>query len=194
MHLNKHFLFIIGAPALLVLLVAGAGMYRSASLEEENDRSSQTATERVVYEKGMPSDDISRMAVMPQSNTTPLSSSHTASTDSSGIYFSGTLQKVDTGCFSDGECFVVVDGKHVTAVRGWSQEVVGTIQGVDGFGDLAGHIGAQVEVFAYGAGDGVYTLYGNDKLYIRLATSSTSTTQSTTSTHIRSQGEQPQVQ
>ena len=56
--------------------------------------------------------------------------------------FSGTLQKVDTGCFADGECYVEVDGKHITTLRGWSQDTVGQVLGVDGFGDLEGHIGA----------------------------------------------------
>ena len=56
--------------------------------------------------------------------------------------FTGTLQKVDTGCFADGECYVEIEGKHVTALRGWSQDTVGQVLGVDGFGDLEGHIGA----------------------------------------------------
>lgn len=194
MHLNKHFLFIIGAPALLVLLASGAGMYRLSSIKEESEVSSQNVTEHIVQEEGMSPQDTARVAMVPRNDRASAPSQQAPATEDMGTHFSGTLEKVDTGCFSDGECFVVVDGKHVTAVRGWSQEVVGTVQGVDGFGDLAWHIGAQVEVFAYGAGDGVYTLYGNDKLYIRLATSSMPTPQTATSTHMRSQGERPQVQ
>jgi len=84
------------------------------------------------------------------------------------INFSGKLEKVDTGCFADGECFVVVDGKHITAIMGWSQAVVGTVLGVEGFGDLESHIGEQVEVYAQDRGDDTYTLYGNSGFYIKL--------------------------
>jgi hypothetical protein len=82
--------------------------------------------------------------------------------------FSGKLEKVDVGCFADGECYVEVDGKHITAIMGWSQAVVGSIQGVDGFGDLESHIGKEVEVYAQDTGDGKYTLYGNAGFYIKL--------------------------
>ncbi len=82
--------------------------------------------------------------------------------------FTGTLEKVDVGCFADGECFVKVDGKHVTTVRGWSQEIVGSVIGVDGFGDLEQHIGKKVEVYAQDNSDGTYTLYGNKGFYVKL--------------------------
>lgn len=84
--------------------------------------------------------------------------------------FSGTLEAVDTGCFADGECFVVVDGKHVTALRGWSRDTVGSVQGVEGFGDLESHIGTQIEVYAQVLEDGTYTLYGSEGFYIKLLT------------------------
>lgn len=201
MHLNKHFLFIIGAPALLVLLVVGGGMYRSMSLEEDTanatfqDAPQEEVASHVVHEEGTDSLDGARVAVSPQETTVPSPTPHTASTtDERGTHFSGTLQKVNTGCFSDGECFVIVDGKHVTALRGWSQEVVGTVQGVEGFGDLTQHIGEQMDVYAYGAGDGVFTLYGNDALYIRLATTSIPTVHSATTTHVSGSLERPEVQ
>lgn len=82
--------------------------------------------------------------------------------------FTGTLEEVNTGCFADGECYIVVDGKHVTAIRGWSQNEVGTVQGVDGFGDLESHIGKKVEVYAQDLQDGTYTLYGSKGFYIKL--------------------------
>lgn len=82
--------------------------------------------------------------------------------------FEGKLEKVDVGCFSDGECYVVVDGKHVTAIMGWSQETVGSVQGVEGFGDLESHIGETVQVYAQDKGDGTYTLYGSEGFYIRV--------------------------
>jgi hypothetical protein len=194
MHLNKHFLFIIGAPALLVLLVAGAGLYRLSG-DDDTAMPMQEAVEHVVHDEGADPQDAERVQIVsPHTDTTASAPAQTPATDDRGVHFSGVLQKVDTGCFADGECFVVVDGKHVTAVRGWSQEVVGTVQGVEGFGDLSQHIGAQVDVYAYGAGDSVYTLYGNAALYIRLATTSTPITQSAATTHISSPNERPEVQ
>ncbi|MBP6883949.1 MAG: hypothetical protein KBC06_01815 [Candidatus Pacebacteria bacterium] len=82
--------------------------------------------------------------------------------------FSGVLEEVNTGCFADGECYVVVGGKHVTAIMGWSQAIGGTIIGVEGFGDLESHIGEQVEVYAQVNPDGTYTLYGSEGFYIKL--------------------------
>lgn len=82
--------------------------------------------------------------------------------------FSGTLETVNVGCFADGECFIEVDGKHITAIMGWSQETVGSIKGVEGFGDLELHIGKQVEVYARDLGTGKYTLYGDENFYIQL--------------------------
>lgn len=82
--------------------------------------------------------------------------------------FSGKLQEVNTGCFADGECYVVVDGKHITAIMGWSSNTAGSIIGVEGFGDLEGHIGKEVEVYAQDKGDGTYTLYGSEGFYIKL--------------------------
>ena len=83
--------------------------------------------------------------------------------------FSGKLESVNTGCFSDGECFVVVGGKHVTAVWGWVNETVGSVKGVEGFGDLEQHIGAKVDVYANKLADGSYTLYGSTEYFISLA-------------------------
>ena len=82
--------------------------------------------------------------------------------------FSGELEEVNTGCFADAECYVVVDGKHVTTTIGWSQATVGTIQGVPSFGDLESHIGSEVEVYAQDKGDGTYTLYGSEGFYVKL--------------------------
>jgi hypothetical protein len=79
-----------------------------------------------------------------------------------------TAGEVDTGCFSDGECFVEVDGKKVTALFGFSQMEVGSVIGVDSFGDLENHIGKQVEVYAQDNSDGTYTLYGSAGFYIKV--------------------------
>jgi hypothetical protein len=82
--------------------------------------------------------------------------------------FSGKLEEVNTGCFADGECYVVVDGKHVTTLRGWSRDTVGTVQGVEGFGDLEKYIGKNVEVYAQVNPDNTYTLYGSEGFYVKL--------------------------
>ncbi len=82
--------------------------------------------------------------------------------------FSGTLEEVNEGCYYDAECYVVVDGKHVTVLRGWSQETVGSVQGVENFGDLTKRIGQNVEVYAHDKGDGTYTLYGSAGFYVKL--------------------------
>ncbi|MFZ2522409.1 MAG: hypothetical protein WAX44_00530 [Minisyncoccia bacterium] len=85
-----------------------------------------------------------------------------------GQIFIAKLEKVDTGCFADGECFVEVGGKHVTVLIGWSRDVVGQVLGVESFGDLEKHIGKNVEVYARMLSDGKYTLYGNQGYYVKV--------------------------
>lgn len=82
--------------------------------------------------------------------------------------FKGKLEEVNIGCFADGECFVVVDGKHVTTLVGRKSGAVGGVVGVEGFGDLENFIGAAVEVYAQDLSDGTFTLYGSDGFYIKL--------------------------
>ena len=104
-------------------------------------------------------------------NTTPEITSTTTNTPLGKLKadtFTGTLTKVDTGCFSDGECFVEVDGKKVTALFGFSQAEVGSVIGVEGFGDLEDYIGKKVEIYAQDNSDGTYTLYGSKGFYIKL--------------------------
>ena len=79
--------------------------------------------------------------------------------------FEGTITAYSTGCFSDGECSVSVDGKKVVTTLGRSQEVVGTVLGIPDFGALQNKIGAYARVYAMKAGGG-YTLYGNKNYYI----------------------------
>ena len=82
--------------------------------------------------------------------------------------FTGTLEEVHEGCYVDAECYVVVDGKHVTVMMGWRNEVAGSVQGVSDFGALTGRLGAQMEVYARENGEDRYTLYGNKDFYIRV--------------------------
>ncbi len=81
--------------------------------------------------------------------------------------FVGILSEVNTGCFADGECYIKTeDGKHVTAIMGWSRETVGSVKGADGFGDLEAFTGKSVTVYARKLDDNTYTLYGDENFYI----------------------------
>jgi hypothetical protein len=79
--------------------------------------------------------------------------------------FVGTLEEVNVGCFADGICSVQVDGKNVIVLQGWSQNIVGSITGVDGIGGLESFIGDEVEVYAQYVSEGQYTLYGDVRYY-----------------------------
>ncbi len=85
--------------------------------------------------------------------------------------FSGLLEEVNVGCFADAECYVKVDGKHITVIIGRNSEVVGSVVGVDGFGDLEKFVGEKVDVYAQNKGDGFYSLYGSEEFYIKLSNS-----------------------
>lgn len=77
------------------------------------------------------------------------------------VRFSGIFQEYNTGCFADGECYVVVDGQRVTTLLGWSNGVVGT------FEDPDIPVGTEVEVYALPTESGNYTLYGSTDYYVR---------------------------
>ena len=82
--------------------------------------------------------------------------------------FTGNITAVSTGCFTDGECSVSVDGKKVVTTIGWTGGPVGTIKGtVTNIGDLESRIGANVNVYALKTTDG-YTLYGSSDYYIEV--------------------------
>lgn len=160
--MNKLFLFIVGTPALLVLVILVAGVYRFNSTTADTNVESGNG-EYVAYDEqnGSVTGGDERRVANPETPTAPVGKLK-------ADMFSGKLEEVNTGCFADGECYVVVDGKHVTALRGWSQDVVGTVIGVEGFGDLEGAIGKVVEVYAQDLGSGTYTLYGSEGFYIKI--------------------------
>lgn len=83
--------------------------------------------------------------------------------------FSGTIESVSTGCYADGICSVMIDGKKIITTIGWSQAVVGSIKGsVNNIGDIeTSKIGAHANVYAKRTTDG-YTLYGNSAYYIEV--------------------------
>jgi len=145
---NKHTPFIVGVVAVVALILAM--IYRTESTNPVPEP----------LPLGAPNDVTGRV-VDPGTTATPEGKLK-------ADVFSGTLETVDTGCFADGECFVVVDGKHVTALKGWSRDTVGSVRGVEGFGDLESYIGKRVEVYAQVLEDGTYTLYGSEGFYIKL--------------------------
>ncbi|NCP67306.1 hypothetical protein GW756_04530 [bacterium] len=111
------------------------------------------------------------MALMACSNTVMMEEedSSTPPNTNQAATFTAPLEEVNTGCFADGECYIMAGGKHVTAIMGWSQETVGKVMGVEGFGDLSSHIGEDVKVYAAKTQDtDFYTLYGSEDYYIQL--------------------------
>ncbi len=81
--------------------------------------------------------------------------------------FEGTVTAYSTGCFSDGECSVTVDGKKIVTTIGWSQQIGGKVRGIEDFGAIANNVGAHAKVYARKTTDG-YTLYGNSNYYIEI--------------------------
>ncbi len=143
---------------IVLVLLGGAYWYVSSNKQSEGQPQTQTQDQ----ERITPTESNDRIAA-PTTTAEPASEGKLKVAN-----FSGKLEKVDVGCFADGECFVVVDGKHITTTMGWSRETVGTVQGVEGFGDLEKHIGEEVEVYAQDKGDGTYTLYGSEGFYVKL--------------------------
>ena len=156
-------ILILTVVAVVVLFLIYAGVKPQS--EVSNSNATNTKETEILG-------DIDEQRIVNPENVSTNTDSTATSTESDGKLkahtFVGTLEKVDTGCFADGECYVVVDGKHVTAIRGWSQGVVGGVVGVEGFGDLESYIGEEVEVYAHDNGDGTYTLYGNEGFYIKV--------------------------
>lgn len=170
--MQKYFLHIFIAFCLVVLAGVVFSMSRfsasldglwigstssNKSMENLDGKASSTPESR-------PEADISESSRVPNPETEPPASTGKIKAD----MFTGKLEKVDTGCFADGECFVEVDGKHVTVLMGWSRDTVGSVKGVDGFGDLENYIGKKVEVYAQEKVDGTYTLYGSEGFYVKV--------------------------
>lgn len=151
-------ILILGAIIIIVL-----GLILLLGKPKEMSAPTTTQTEDAVSGESTTADD--GMTVTTYSTTT-------VTTETTGKLkadtFTGTLTKVDTGCFADGECYVEVDGKKVTALLGFNQNEVGSVIGVEGFGDLEGSIGKEVEVYAQDNSDGTYTLYGSTGFYIKV--------------------------
>lgn len=108
------------------------------------------------------------MPATPDATTTPATETPVTTEKIKADMFTGTLEEVNTGCFADGECYVTVDGKHVTIIMGWSQETVGSIIGAPSIGDLESVVGKKVEVYARDNADGTYSLYGDAGFYVKV--------------------------
>lgn len=154
---NEKILLVI----LFVVLVGGVGVYALTrnNAGEGNNTAQNAGSNRIAAGEPNPNDN----RVAPPTNTDEQTSGKLKVAN-----FSGKLEEVNTSCFADGECYVVVAGKHVTTLMGWSRDTVGSIQGAESIGDLEGMIGQEVEVYAQDKGDGTYTLYGHSGFFIKL--------------------------
>ncbi|MDB5238973.1 MAG: hypothetical protein JWO00_308 [Candidatus Parcubacteria bacterium] len=93
-------------------------------------------------------------------------------TGSDAETFSGTISAVDTSCFSDGICSVMVDTKKVILVKGGRglspTTTVGRLLGVDSIGDLEQKIGQHANVYATTTPEGDYSIYGSSDYYVEV--------------------------
>ena len=79
--------------------------------------------------------------------------------------FVGTVGSIDTGCYADGVCSMVVDGRTVVWMRGWSRATWGQVQQPP---DVGEYVGKRVEVWCKVEEDHC-TLEGNAAYFIRPA-------------------------
>jgi len=167
----KYILLIIG----ILALVAGAALYLKPELlntfkakvfpnrvvDEEEDLGAGT----VVYENEQGVD----IAITNSDSDNPETPQElvqilyqdTVAPDAEPVTFSGVFEEYGTGCFADGECYAIVDGKHVTTILGWAGGPVGLFENPD----IA--VGTEVEVYALPTESGKYTLYGSKEYYIK---------------------------
>ena len=79
--------------------------------------------------------------------------------------FIGTVDSIDTGCYADGVCSMMIDGKQVVWLRGWSRATWGQVQQPP---DVGEYVGKEVEVWCK-VEDDHCTLEGNAGYFIRPA-------------------------
>ena len=82
--------------------------------------------------------------------------------------FVGKIETYSIGCFADGECSVTVGGKKIVTTIGWTLGDVGSVIGVESFGEIFNAIGKEAEVFARKVDNKNYTLYGNTGYYVKV--------------------------
>jgi hypothetical protein len=79
--------------------------------------------------------------------------------------FIGVVESIDTGCYADGECSMMVGGRKVVWLRGWSQATWGQVQQPP---DVGEYVGREAEVWCKVEADHC-TLEGNAGYFIRPA-------------------------
>ncbi|KFN41228.1 hypothetical protein [Arenimonas oryziterrae] len=77
--------------------------------------------------------------------------------------FSGVVEKVDTGCFADGMCYMQIDGRRVVFGMGWSRETWGQVAPLE---PIENYVGKRVDVFCKRR-EGDCWLAGSAVYYIR---------------------------
>lgn len=87
--------------------------------------------------------------------------------DTKGVFFEGIITEYNTGCFADGICSMVIDGKTIITTIGRSQNVVGNITGFPDADASQNVIGSRAKVYAAKTADG-YTLYGDSSYYVHI--------------------------
>jgi hypothetical protein len=143
---------------ILVLAAVGGAAYWYMNMKPGTFGNSLPASEKAASQQGA-SQQVPEMPGGDQAGVTPKPET-----------FSGKLETVNKGCVgkTSGECYIVVDGKHVTYVMNMPADLIGQIIGVPTYLDLEGKIGQDVEVYAQKKADGAYSLYGSSKFYIKL--------------------------
>ena len=82
------------------------------------------------------------------------------------ILFTGKIEAIDLGCWTDGLCVMEVSGKDIVFGSGYSGSDWGEVIGID-LQKSSDYIGKNVEVFCHRLIIS-YTLEGNIKYYIKL--------------------------
>jgi len=77
--------------------------------------------------------------------------------------FTGVVGKVDTGCYADAMCYMLVDGQRVVFGMGWSRETWGQVAPRE---PIESYVGRTVEVYCQQRGDECW-LAGNKDYYVR---------------------------
>ncbi len=91
-----------------------------------------------------------------------------------GIKFTGIVTETNNGCWADGVCSIKVDDKWIVAEIGGLRppnskpEIRGNLIGISFSQDTDKYIGKKVEVYAKQTDNNSFTIYGNEKYYIKL--------------------------
>lgn len=156
----------------VTVVAAGATWYIKDQIylmHHVTDNVSTTSTVTITDSESATTTDGSETPVTPPDK--PVVTPNPPETPPQGIApsLSGKLTEVNTGCFSDGECYAVIDGKKVILLIGRYQGKVGKILGAESIGDLEQYIGSSATVFAGMNDNGDFTLLGNESFYLQVS-------------------------